>query len=415
MTQHSAVTISIGDELLSGKTIDSNNAFISRQLNLIGIPVVKKLIIGDTRQDIIDALDWGFEQADILTLTGGLGPTHDDITKTVLCDYFKVPLIQYPDLLEKLKERFARRGFKFAKINETQAEYPKNATLLNNSRGTAQGMYFSHQGKHLFVMPGVPREMRIITTEHIVPRLSDLNNVKVELIDIHSIGIPESSLYEITSPILEEYPECKVAYLPGQGMVTIRVSFLARDGNSYTSQIDEIYSRIKNALPENIFGRDGQSLSSVVGQHLNRKQATVATAESCTGGLIASMITDISGSSDYFNTGFVTYANKTKRKLIGVSEKTLKDHGAVSENTVGEMLRGTLKQAESDYAVAVSGIAGPGGGSEEKPVGTVFIGVANSAGQIIRRFQFGTNRIMNKEMSARAALNMLRLFIEGDI
>jgi len=415
MIQHQAVTISIGDELLSGKTIDSNNAFISQQLGLIGISVIKKLIIGDTQKDILAALDWGFQQADIVTLTGGLGPTHDDITKTVLCEYFGTPLITYPEILIKLKERFAKRGFKFAKINESQAEYPENAKLLHNSRGTAEGMYFDHEGKHLFVMPGVPREMRIITREHILPQLSDLNQSSMEIVDIHSIGIPESTLSEVTKPILDEYPDSKVAYLPGQGMVSIRVSFLSREADSVGAPLDEIYTRIKDALPINIYGRDAANLSSVLGDLLLSKRATVATAESCTGGLIASMITDISGSSEYFNTGFVTYANETKTKLVGVDEQTLIEHGAVSEETVSEMLSGAITRGEADYAIAVSGVAGPTGGSQDKPVGTVYIGVASVQRQTIQRFQFGKNRIMNKEMSARAALNLMRLFIEDQI
>lgn len=415
MTQLNAITISIGDELLSGKTIDSNNAFISQQLNQIGIPVSKKLIIGDVKEDIIAALDWGFQETDILTLTGGLGPTHDDITKMVLCEYFDVSLKMYPDLLEKMKERFARRGFKFAQINTSQAEYPENAELLHNSRGTAQGMYFKHFGKHLFVMPGVPGEMRVITTEHIIPILSKMTGAQIDLMDIHSIGIPESTLYEITKPVFDEYAGSKIAYLPKQGEVSIRISFDSKPSTNSSSKLDSIYEKIKALLPQQIYGRDGDNLGSVVGGLLLKQKATVATAESCTGGLIASQITDIGGSSDYFKTGFVTYANETKMSMLDVQEQTLIDHGAVSEATVSEMLAGTLVKSGSDYAIAVSGVAGPTGGSDEKPVGTVYIGVADADNQFIRRFQFGKNRIMNKEMSAKAALNLLRLFIQGQI
>ncbi|MEA3285826.1 MAG: competence/damage-inducible protein A [Candidatus Marinimicrobia bacterium] len=415
MTQLNAITISIGDELLSGKTIDSNNAFISQQLNQIGIPVSKKLIIGDVKEDIIAALDWGFQETDILTLTGGLGPTHDDITKMVLCEYFDVSLKMYPDLLEKMKERFARRGFKFAQINTSQAEYPENAELLHNSRGTAQGMYFKHFGKHLFVMPGVPGEMRVITTEHIIPILSKMTGAQTELMDIHTIGIPESTLYEITKPVFDEYAGSKIAYLPKQGEVSIRISFDSKPSTNSSSKLDSIYEKIKALLPQQIYGRDGDNLGSVVGGLLLKQKATVATAESCTGGLIASQITDIGGSSDYFKTGFVTYANETKMSMLDVQEQTLIDHGAVSEATVSEMLAGTLVKSGSDYAIAVSGVAGPTGGSDEKPVGTVYIGVADADNQFIRRFQFGKNRIMNKEMSAKAALNLLRLFIQGQI
>ncbi|MBC8375571.1 MAG: competence/damage-inducible protein A [FCB group bacterium] len=412
MKHLNAITISIGDELLSGKTVDSNNAFISKQLDLIGIPVIKKIIIGDTAQDIKDSLDWAFTQADVITLTGGLGPTHDDITKSVLCDYFHVGLKLYPDLLENLKDRFARRGFKFSEANTSQAEYPDNAALLDNPFGTAQGMHIKHNGNHLFVMAGVPREMEAVTTEQIIPILSKLTQTSISKIDIHSIGVPESTLYEFSKPVLDKYSDLKIAYLPKQGMVTIRVSYPSKSPHEDQKFKDEIFGRIRNLKPKNIYGRDEEVLPVLIGKLLKKNRATVATAESCTGGLVASLITDISGSSEYFQTGFVTYANETKMSMLGVQEQTLIDHGAVSEETVSEMLSGTLSKSGADYALAISGIAGPTGGTEEKPVGTVFIGVAHSEHQNIKRFQFGTNRILNKEMSAFSALNLLRLLIE---
>jgi len=415
MKSLTAITISIGDELLSGKTLDSNNAFISKQLDMIGIPVIKKLIIGDIAEDIIDALDWAFDQADVVTLTGGLGPTHDDITKSVLCEYFNVGLKLYPELLEALKERFARRGFKFTASNVSQAEYPENAALLDNPFGTAQGMHIRQEDKHLFVMAGVPREMQVVTTGQIIPLLSKLTQNSISKIDIHSIGVPESTLYELTKPVLDEYSDLKIAYLPKQGMVTIRVSFPSRSPDEDQQFTDEIYSKIQNLKPKNIYGRDEDTLPILIGKLLRRNQATVATAESCTGGLVASLITDISGSSEYFQTGFVTYANETKMSVLGVQEQTLIEHGAVSAETVSEMLTGTLEKSGADYAIAISGVAGPTGGSAAKPVGTVYVGVAHNKHHNIRRFQFGKNRILNKEMSAFNALNLLRLLIEKGI
>ncbi|MBT3228837.1 MAG: competence/damage-inducible protein A [Candidatus Marinimicrobia bacterium] len=415
MKNITAITISIGDELLSGRTLDSNNAFISRQLDLIGISVVKKMIIGDIAQDIKDSLDWAFSQADVVTLTGGLGPTHDDITKSVLCEYFDVRLKLYPELLEALKDRFAKRGFQFSESNTSQAEYPENAALLENPFGTAQGMHIQHEGKHLFVMAGVPREMQIVTTDQIIPLLSKIAHKSISIIDIHSIGVPESTLYELTKPVLDEYPDLKIAYLPKQGMVTIRVSFPSSSPDEEQKFTTELYGKIHDLKPKNIYGRDEEVLPVLIGKLLKAKQATVATAESCTGGLVASLITDISGSSEYFQTGFVTYANETKMSLLGVAEQILVDYGAVSEETVAEMLNGTLQKSGADYAIAISGVAGPTGGSEEKPVGTVYIGVANNAHQNIKRFQFGKNRILNKEMSAFSALNLLRLLIEKDV
>lgn len=415
MSLLNGITISIGDELLSGKTVDSNNAFISTELARVGVVVSKKLIIGDVNENIKKALNWSLAEADVVTLTGGLGPTHDDITKQALCEFFGVELKTYPEILENIKARFEKRGFKFAQSNLSQADYPENADVLPNSVGTAQGMHFEHEGSHLFVMPGVPAEMRAITTEHIIPKLKDLTGALQESIDIHSIGLPESRLYEVTKPVLDQYSGAKVAYLPKHFVVTIRVSFESQSSGDKSSQLNEIYQRLREQLPKHIFGRDEDSLPSVVGDELLKKKATVATAESCTGGLIASMITDISGSSDYFNTGYVTYANETKMALVGVKEKTLIDHGAVSEDTVSEMLAGTLERSGSNYAIAVSGVAGPTGGTEEKPVGTVYIGIAGSTSQYIKRFQFGTNRVMNKQLSAYTALNLMRLFIREEL
>jgi len=415
MIRLNAITISIGDELLSGRTVDSNNAFISQQLGEIGIVVSKKLIIGDVNEHIKKALAWSLKEADVVTITGGLGPTHDDITKTALCEYFGVELISYPDLLEQIKERFRKRGFKFAGSNISQAEYPQNAKLLPNSVGTAQGMYFLHEGTHLFVMPGVPKEMQAITSEYVLPLLRDLTGAITEHVDIHCNGIPESRLFELTKPVLDEYQGIKVAYLPKHFIVTIRASFNSRVKGENIQKLDEIYTRLRELLPRQVFGRDEETLSSVVGQLLRSKGATVATAESCTGGLLASLITDVSGSSDYFNTGYVTYANEVKTALLGVREETLITHGAVSEETVAEMLSGTLANSGADYAIAISGVAGPTGGSAEKPVGTVYIGVADKQGRVIKRFQFGTNREMNKTMSAYSALNMLRLLLREDL
>ncbi|MCF7809290.1 MAG: competence/damage-inducible protein A [Candidatus Marinimicrobia bacterium] len=414
MSLLNGITISIGDELLSGKTVDSNNAFISTVFSRVGIKISKKLIIGDVNENIKKALNWSLAEADVVTITGGLGPTHDDITKQALCEFFGVELKTHPEILESLKTRFSKRGFEFPKSNASQAEYPANAEILHNSVGTAQGMYFVHDGSHLFVMPGVPAEMRAITNEQIIPRLRDMTGAIQESIDIHSIGMPESQLYEVTKPVLDEYKGAKVAYLPKHFVVTIRVSYDSEEVGENAEKLAEIYARLSQQLPENIYGRNDESLSSVVGAELLKRQATVATAESCTGGLIASMITDISGSSDYFNTGFVTYANETKMAVLGVQEETLM-HGAVSEETVAEMLSGTLERSGSDYAIAVSGVAGPTGGTEEKPVGTVYIGVAGNTRQYIKRFQFGSHRVLNKQLSAFTALNLLRLLIRDEL
>ncbi len=410
MNHLTAITISIGDELLSGNTLDSNNAYISKQLASLGIRVNRKYIIGDDMDAILETLDQAMANAAVVTMTGGLGPTHDDITKTALCQYFGVELKEYPELLDDLRQRFEARGIKMAAINRNQAEYPANANLLPNPAGTAQGMHFHHEGTDLFVMPGVPREMKVITAGSVLPMLQRKGARPWYELDVLTTGIPESTLYEKAHELLIDQPGLKVAFLPKHTGVTIRLSVPA-DREKGETYLEGLFEILQERFPKHVYGRDTDTLAGAVGNICTAKGVLIATAESCTGGLIASQITDVAGSSGYFETGIISYANHTKQELLGVRTSTLQAHGAVSEETVTEMLAGILARSHADFAVAVSGVAGPTGGTADKPVGTVYIGVGDHETIRVRRYQFTADRIMNKEMTTATALNMLRLFL----
>ena len=408
-----AITISVGDELLSGNTIDSNNAYISRKLATLGIPVVQKIIIGDEEDDIVSNLADAVENADIVTITGGLGPTHDDITKHALCRFFNTELILHENILDEIRARFAKRGIKMAEVNRNQAEYPANATLIHNPVGSAKGMVFDHQDRKILVMPGVPREMTAMLDEQILPLLESQSPEHVQVLDVLTAGIPESTLFERSEYLFTQTDGLKVAFLPRYSGVTIRLSLAG--GDDARKILEDLYHQLLEQFPKYVFGRDEDTLSSAVGRMLLKEGLQVATAESCTGGLIASTLTDSSGSSDYFNTGYVTYSNQAKHDLLGVRLETLDAHGAVSEETVAEMLSGLLNATGADYGIAVSGIAGPTGGTAEKPVGTVVIGVTDAERSTIRRYQFTDDRMINKELTVSSALQLLRLRLMKDL
>ena len=414
MSHLTAITISIGDELLAGNTVDSNNAFISQKLEQLGIPVTRKYIIADDLDAILETLDQALKNAAVVTVTGGLGPTHDDITKVALCKFFNDELILDESILANIRKRFESRGIKMSAINRNQAEYPTKAKLLPNPAGTALGMHFNHEGSDLFVMPGVPREMVAIMESSVVPILTRKGATPWYSTDVLTNGIPESTLFDKAHELIIDQPDLKVAFLPRHTGVTVRLSVPA-DHKNAVAYLDGLYRALRERFPKHVYGRDNSSLAAEVGTLCKRHGLKIATAESCTGGLIASQITDVAGSSAYYETGFVTYANATKIKTLGVKASTLESHGAVSEETVTEMLAGLLATSQADYGIAVSGIAGPDGGSAEKPVGTVYIGVASHERLVVKRFQFWKDRILNKEVSAATALNMLRLMLEEDL
>jgi len=408
-------TISIGDELLSGRTVETNTRFIAETLALYGLEVVWKVVVGDELEAILEALELAFKHGQIITVTGGLGPTHDDVTKAALVRFFNTELKFYPEVLEKLRERFKNWGRSPELVDRSQAEYPATAKLLENPVGTAQGMWFQRGKQHLFAMPGVPREMQAIVQQGIVPVVKEVSPTRRLRRELRTAGIPEIKLYRKIQDLFEAYPQVKVAYLPHHTGVTVRLTLDTTDPQSGNRLLDEVVEAVRERAGKYIYGLDDTSLAAAVGQLLQRHGLRVVTVESCTGGLIAGALTDVSGSSEYFHLGLVTYGNDMKNRMVGVSQITLETHGAVSEATVREMLQGGLEaDGKADYAVAVSGIAGPTGGTPEKPVGLVYVGVASRKRIQVRKFQFGGDRRLNREMTVTAALNMLRLAIMQD-
>lgn len=406
-----AEIINIGDELLIGQVVNTNASWMAAQLSKAGIRVVQTTTIADDDGAIKTALDQAFERADIVLISGGLGPTKDDITKKSLTEYFGARLVFHEPTFEQVKKIFAARKFPVSEINRQQAMIPDNCTPLFNKNGTAPGMWFEKEGKIAVSMPGVPFEMKAMMEEQVIPKLT--RHFKLGTIlhkTVMTTGMPESMLAEKIKTWEENLPaHIKLAYLPQPGIVRLRLSAKGKDGDRLRAEIEEQVKKLQQLIPEIIYGYDDITLEEAVGQLLREKGKTVSTAESCTGGYIAHLITSISGSSDYFEGAVVSYSNRVKTELLEVKPVTLEAHGAVSREVVVEMAEGARKKLKTDFALAVSGIAGPTGGTEEKPVGTVWIALAGPEGTEAQLFHFGEHRGRNIRRSALAALNILRL------
>ena len=402
--------ITIGDEILIGQIIDTNSAWMAQKLNDIGAKVERIVTISDTLDEIISALSEAEKRSDIVLITGGLGPTKDDVTKKALAKYFNCGFTFYPEIEVHIAKLFEGFGKKMSKLNSLQAELPSACEPLKNSQGTAPGMLFERNQTVFVSMPGVPYEMKGLMRDHVLPRVKS----KFELPTIiHrtvlTMGMGESWLSERIADWEDALPaEIKLAYLPSPGRVRLRLSAFGSDESKLSEILENEVSSLIKLIPELVFGFDNDTIESVVGNLLRESGKTIATAESCTGGLIAHKLTSISGSSDYFFGSIVSYANEVKMESLGVSEQNLIDFGAVSEEVVTQMAEGVKSRMKTDYAISVSGVAGPNGGTDEKPVGTVWIAVAGPSGVTVKKHQFGHDRARNIEISANVALNMLR-------
>lgn len=404
--------ITIGDELLIGQVIDTNSAWMAQELNKSGIRVKRRVAVGDVWDEMWNALDAESNHADVILLTGGLGPTADDITKPLLCRYFDGTLITNEAALENVRYLF-ESIFKrpLTERNIKQAEVPDTCTIIQNKRGTAPGMLFRKNGKIYVSMPGVPHEMQGMMTNDVIPLLiREFSPGKISHRTLLSFGIGESMIADMIQDFENALPEnIKLAYLPNYSMVRLRLT--ANGGDNVEELIDQQFTQLKELMKEFMVTDLDETIETVVGKLLLAKNKTIATAESCTGGLIAHLLTTKSGSSAFFDGSVVSYSNKVKSNVLGVNETILKEHGAVSEPVVLQMVKGVLQTIGSDYALAVSGIMGPTGGSEEKPVGTVWIAVGNAEEQIAQKFHFRFDRQRNTQLTAVNALNMMRKFI----
>lgn len=404
-----AEIITIGDELLIGQVVDTNSAWMAEQLNLIGIRVVQITSISDQRNHILTTLKEASSRADIILISGGLGPTRDDITKTTLCEYFNTKPVFNQEAYENIVRLFGSRGFVITPLNCAQAEVPESCTPLLNVNGTAPGMWFEKDGIIYVSMPGVPFEMKGLMSTQVLPRLSKLSPKSIVHRTILTQGVGESFLaakIEAWETALPEY--IKLAYLPQPGIVRLRLTASGPDRTQLEKEINERVSELYGLIPEYIFGEGDETLELVVSNLLKAQGFTLATAESCTGGYIAHLITSIPGSSVFFKGSVVAYANEIKENLLGVSPGTLARYGAVSQETAFEMAAGIIRHFKVDCAIAVSGIAGPDGGTPDKQVGTTWISVLTPKGAETKMFTFGEHRGRNIRRAALAGLDMLR-------
>jgi len=416
MKNVNASIITIGDELLIGQTIDTNSAWMAQELNKAGIWVKRRVAVGDVWDDIWTALDEESKDSDIILITGGLGPTADDITKPLLCKYFGGKLVINEDVEKHVKylfEKVYRRPGPMLERNLKQAEVPDVCTVLHNARGTAPGMWFEKDGKIFVSMPGVPHEMKGLMINEVLPRFPKYFKLPVI---IHrtafTMGTGESMIAEKIKSFEDDLPEhIKLAYLPGYGMVKLRLTGKGDNKEKLEKELDEKFSELKELVSEWLVSDEDENLAMVVQKILKGKNKTIGTAESCTGGYIAHLITSNSGSSVGYKGSIISYANDVKERILGVTDKTLRAVGAVSEETVIQMVKGAVEKLQVDFAVATSGIMGPDGGTDEKPVGTVWIAAGNKDKIETAKLAFRFDRARNIEMTGHAALNFLRKFI----
>ncbi len=405
-----AEIISIGDELLLGQVIDTNSAWIGQELNKLGVHVHFKSTIGDSREILLKTLHESAERSDIIVMTGGLGPTKDDLTKHILCEFFDTKLIQNDAVLAWVQSIFLKRNLPMLASNNEQAMVPEICEVLWNRNGTAPGMYFVKNNKVFISMPGVPFEMKCIFEEEVIPKLQQqfsFPSIIHKTILTASIG--ESFLAKKIATIEDSLPShIKLAYLPSVGAVRLRLSAYGNDNRVLAEELNTIVDSLYACIGEYIYGEEEDTLSQSVGKLLAAKNNTVATAESCTGGYLAHLLTSIPGSSSYYTGSILAYANVIKENLLQVDKNILIQNGAVSEACVKAMAENCRRIMHTDYAIATSGVAGPSGGTKEKPVGTVWIAVATPTHCIARVFNMGDHRGRTIERTALMGLDMLR-------
>ena len=409
-----AEIITIGDEILIGQTIDTNAAFIASQLNAVGINVTLKRTIADRHDAIVEALDQVRNETNLVFMTGGLGPTNDDITKKTLNEYFNGELQFNEEVYENIENIFRSFNRVPKEVHKHQAYLPSTARVLINRMGTASGMHFEKEGTHFFSMPGVPYEAEHIVKDRVIPWIVDnLQQGTVVHRTILTQGVPESELAELLFDFEKALPEgVSMAYLPSPGMVKLRLSSYEGDPEIMRKRIGDLISEMKDILGDLVYGENVQTLEEVIGEMLTRDKQTLSMAESCTGGNIASRITSVPGASNYFLGGLVSYATKIKEDILEVDTNTIEKEGVVSEQVALSMAEQSRKLFNSDYAISTTGIAGPDGGTREVPVGSIWIGIAGPSRSKAWNFRFGRNRERNIQKATITALNLLRREIQ---
>lgn len=417
MANTKAVIITIGDELLIGQTIDTNSAWIAQRLNALGIDVTRRVAVSDTEEGIREALDEELHRADVILMTGGLGPTADDITKPFLCKYFGGKLVVNEEVLAHVKSIFEKRKRPFLERNMKQAEVPDNCTVMFNRMGTAPGMLFKREGKAIISMPGVPFEMMAIMEDEVLPYLQ-LNYTSDAIVHstVITAGEGESFIAEKIKDLEEALPpHIKLAYLPSPGVVKLR---LTAKGNAKELLIKEVMMRqeeIANRLEDIVVSLHDLPLEHILGQSLLAKGFTVGLAESCTGGYVSHLLTQVVGSSQYFKGTVVCYLREIKEKVLGVKHETLQQHGAVSEETAVEMAKGALKVLNTDLAMSITGLLSPGGEDDNVPIGTVWMAIASKDEVRTKEFRFHYDRPRNKDIAVQSALLLIWKYVNGKL
>jgi len=415
-----AEIITIGDELLFGHVVDTNAAYISETITAAGARVVWRTTVGDNVDLIIEAMARAMQRCELVVTTGGLGPTNDDLTKKAICKYFKRPLVFHDEILEKIEERFKARGIAMPAINQNQALQPQGAEFIENEIGSAVGIAIE-EGGHLFVsLPGIPDEMKMMTSGWIADRVRTLAG---SLLTIHRkikvVGLFESALFEKIADLVENrggtQPEDKIsiAFLPSLRGIEIRLTVTTRNESDGRNQIAQLEKKIADRVGAYIFGYDDDTLPAAVGRLLRQSGATLSVAESCTGGLLGKLITDTPGSSEFFVGGVIAYSNELKNRLLGVPREIISSYGAVSEQCAQAMAYGVRRVTGATIGLSITGIAGPDGGTPEKPVGLIYIGLSNAEKTIVAENRYGAGRARNRERSVTEALNMIRKNLLG--
>ena len=398
--------ITIGNELLAGFTVNTNAAWIGNHVIQTGGNIVWHHTIGDSKNEIHDSLNQIPKDINAVIITGGLGPTHDDITAHALYKYANDIPVFDKKYWQYLQDKLAKRNLKLPEINRNQSMKPEKGTIIPNPVGSARGLHFQVEGRDLFVLPGVPREMKTMRESTVLPWIADQSAGGLTVRTIRTTGIMESGLAEKIGDIVDALAdEIKIAFLPQFTGVDIRVSSTDKDA------VDQKVYEINVQAGKYIYGYDNDQLEEKVGQLLNANNLSISTAESCTGGLVGHRLTNVSGSSDYYLGGIVSYSNSVKENNLGVAIETLNKHGAVSYETAIEMAENVRSKLDSDLGLAITGIAGPRGGTDEKPVGLTYIALADGKDTMVKEFRFLTERILNKNASCQAALNMVRLYL----
>jgi len=413
MATVTAEIIAIGDELLYGQIMDTNSHWISQELDAIGVRVVRKTTVGDNRNDILAAFEAASQRAHLILITGGLGPTQDDLTKPLLAEYFGCEIVEVPEAVAAVSQYFTRRGREMTPLNILQGHLPSCCTYVPNEVGTAPGMWFLQKGCYWMSMPGVPHEMKKLIKDFVLPKLSTVFELPVIYHKlIKTVGIGESWLADLIKDWENSLPShIRLAYLPSLGHVKLRLTAFGKDKNLLAEAVEQQIQKVLPLISSYVYGYDEETLETAIGKLLKQAGQTVAVAESCSGGFISHTLTTVPGSSAYFKGAVVPYQNEGKQAILGVKAETLAQHGAVSEQTVREMASGVRTLFGAHFGLASSGIAGPDGGTPEKPVGTVWIACAGEGFVETKKLQLTQDRMINIQLTGVAVMNLLRICI----